>query len=51
MFYSCDDTAVAIVSADKKVLASRIFVNREIERQFDGIVPGLSAIQVWFWCF
>uniref|UniRef100_A0AC34GTG5 N(6)-L-threonylcarbamoyladenine synthase n=1 Tax=Panagrolaimus sp. ES5 TaxID=591445 RepID=A0AC34GTG5_9BILA len=42
---SCDDTAVAIVSADKKVLNSKVFVNRTDQQRIGGISPALSAMQ------
>ncbi|KAE9546438.1 hypothetical protein FO519_010350 [Halicephalobus sp. NKZ332] len=41
---SCDDTAIAIVSSDKKILASRTFVDREIQKHFGGINPTVTAI-------
>uniref|UniRef100_A0A914YG67 N(6)-L-threonylcarbamoyladenine synthase n=1 Tax=Panagrolaimus superbus TaxID=310955 RepID=A0A914YG67_9BILA len=42
---SCDDTAIAIVSADKKVLNSKVFVNRIDQQRIGGISPALSAMQ------
>uniref|UniRef100_A0AC35GH76 N(6)-L-threonylcarbamoyladenine synthase n=1 Tax=Panagrolaimus sp. PS1159 TaxID=55785 RepID=A0AC35GH76_9BILA len=42
---SCDDSAVAIVSADKKVLNSKVFVNRIDQQRIGGISPALSAMQ------
>uniref|UniRef100_A0A7E4UWX0 N(6)-L-threonylcarbamoyladenine synthase n=1 Tax=Panagrellus redivivus TaxID=6233 RepID=A0A7E4UWX0_PANRE len=42
---SCDDTAVAIVSADKQTLGQRVYVERTGQGQFGGINPAISASQ------
>ncbi|CAL2045888.1 unnamed protein product [Caenorhabditis brenneri] len=43
---SCDDTAVAIVTEDRKVLSSERFTERAIQRQQGGINPSVCAQQV-----
>jgi len=40
---SCDETAVALVRADRTVLASRIASQDEAHRPFGGVVPELAA--------
>ncbi|KAL6743405.1 hypothetical protein Aduo_016447 [Ancylostoma duodenale] len=42
---SCDDTAVALVQDDKKVLSSRRFADRETQRRLGGISPREVALQ------
>ncbi|EGT40253.1 hypothetical protein CAEBREN_11381 [Caenorhabditis brenneri] len=42
---SCDDTAVAIVTEDRKVLSSERFTERAIQRQQGGINPSVCAQQ------
>uniref|UniRef100_A0A914BV93 N(6)-L-threonylcarbamoyladenine synthase n=1 Tax=Acrobeloides nanus TaxID=290746 RepID=A0A914BV93_9BILA len=40
---SCDDTAVAIISSDRKMLASRIYSDKIVQRRLGGISPLTSA--------
>ncbi len=40
---SCDETAVAIVADDRRVLAERIASQMEAHRPFGGVVPELAA--------
>ncbi len=40
---SCDETAVAIVAADRRVLAERIASQEDAHRPFGGVVPELAA--------
>ena len=40
---SCDETAVALVTADRRVLAERIASQEEAHRPFGGVVPELAA--------
>lgn len=40
---SCDETAVAIVADDRRVLAERIASQEEAHRPFGGVVPELAA--------
>ncbi|VDM68755.1 unnamed protein product [Strongylus vulgaris] len=42
---SCDDTAVALVQDDKKVLFSRRFADRDTQRRLGGISPREVALQ------
>ncbi|CAB3396723.1 unnamed protein product [Caenorhabditis bovis] len=42
---SCDDTAVAIVSKEKNILASKKFTNRQIQTKLGGICPSVCAQQ------
>ncbi|KAK6757349.1 hypothetical protein RB195_015274 [Necator americanus] len=42
---SCDDTAVAFVQDDRKVLSSRRFADRETQRRLGGISPCEVALQ------
>lgn len=42
---SCDDTAVAIVTEDRKVLSSERFTERAIQRKQGGINPSVCAQQ------
>ncbi|EFO92811.1 hypothetical protein CRE_18195 [Caenorhabditis remanei] len=42
---SCDDTAVAIVSSDRKILAAERYTEREIQRKQGGINPSVCAQQ------
>uniref|UniRef100_A0A1I7U870 N(6)-L-threonylcarbamoyladenine synthase n=1 Tax=Caenorhabditis tropicalis TaxID=1561998 RepID=A0A1I7U870_9PELO len=45
---SCDDTAVAIVTSDRKVLSSERHTERAIQRRQGGINPSVCAQQVPF---
>ncbi|WP_353198018.1 tRNA (adenosine(37)-N6)-threonylcarbamoyltransferase complex transferase subunit TsaD [Sandarakinorhabdus sp.] len=40
---SCDETAVALVRADRRILAQRIASQDEAHRPFGGVVPELAA--------
>ncbi|WP_448587023.1 tRNA (adenosine(37)-N6)-threonylcarbamoyltransferase complex transferase subunit TsaD [Thermaurantiacus sp.] len=40
---SCDETAAAIVSADRRILAERVRSQMAIHRPFGGVVPELAA--------
>lgn len=40
---SCDETAVAIVSADKQILAHKILSQIEVHQPYGGVVPELSS--------
>lgn len=40
---SCDETAVALVSSDKKIIAHKILSQVEIHRPYGGVVPELSS--------
>jgi N6-L-threonylcarbamoyladenine synthase len=40
---SCDETAVALVAADRTILAQRIATQEEAHRPFGGVVPELAA--------
>ncbi|MEI6418914.1 MAG: tRNA (adenosine(37)-N6)-threonylcarbamoyltransferase complex transferase subunit TsaD [Sphingomonadales bacterium] len=40
---SCDETAVALVTADRQILAQRIASQDEAHRPFGGVVPELAA--------
>ncbi|WP_448582948.1 tRNA (adenosine(37)-N6)-threonylcarbamoyltransferase complex transferase subunit TsaD [Thermaurantiacus sp.] len=40
---SCDETAVALVTADRQVLASRIASQMDVHAPFGGVVPELAA--------
>jgi N6-L-threonylcarbamoyladenine synthase len=40
---SCDETAVALVTGDRRVLAERIASQEEAHRPFGGVVPELAA--------
>ena len=40
---SCDETAVAIVSSDRQILAQRIASQDAEHRPFGGVVPELAA--------
>uniref|UniRef100_A0A914SEQ2 N(6)-L-threonylcarbamoyladenine synthase n=1 Tax=Parascaris equorum TaxID=6256 RepID=A0A914SEQ2_PAREQ len=42
---SCDDTAVCILSGDRRVLSSRRYANREVQNRLGGICPSLAAEQ------
>ncbi|VDK51889.1 unnamed protein product [Cylicostephanus goldi] len=42
---SCDDTAVALVRDDKKVLSSQRFADRDTQRRLGGISPREVALQ------
>ncbi|KJH49636.1 peptidase, M22 family [Dictyocaulus viviparus] len=42
---SCDDSAVAIVREDKKILSSRRFTDRDTQRRLGGISPREVALQ------
>lgn len=42
---SCDDTAVAIVTSDRKILAAERYTEREIQRKQGGINPSVCAQQ------
>src|SRR3546814_20496623 len=40
---SCDETAVALVTADRRILAQRIAGQEEAHRPFGGVVPEIAA--------
>ncbi|MTV80926.1 tRNA (adenosine(37)-N6)-threonylcarbamoyltransferase complex transferase subunit TsaD, partial [Streptococcus pneumoniae] len=40
---SCDETAVALVSSDRRILAQRIASQDVEHRPFGGVVPELAA--------
>ncbi len=40
---SCDETAAAIVSSDRRIRASRVAAQMELHRPFGGVVPELAA--------
>lgn len=40
---SCDETAVAVVTADRQILAQRIASQDDVHRGFGGVVPELAA--------
>ncbi len=40
---SCDETAVALVTGDRRILAQRIASQNEAHRPFGGVVPELAA--------
>ena len=40
---SCDETAVAIVSADKQILAHKILSQIDTHNEFGGVVPEIAA--------
>ena len=40
---SCDETAVALVSADRRILAQRIASQDEAHRPYGGVVPEIAA--------
>ncbi|VDK84452.1 unnamed protein product [Litomosoides sigmodontis] len=42
---SCDDTAVCILNSNKKILSSRRYANREIQKRLGGICPATVADQ------
>ncbi|MCJ9430599.1 tRNA (adenosine(37)-N6)-threonylcarbamoyltransferase complex transferase subunit TsaD [Kordiimonas marina] len=42
---SCDETAAAIVSADKKILAHRVLSQIDDHAEFGGVVPEIAARQ------
>ncbi|KAL3985390.1 metallohydrolase glycoprotease/Kae1 family protein [Acanthocheilonema viteae] len=42
---SCDDTAVCILNSDRKILSSRRYANREIQKRLGGICPAVAADQ------
>ncbi|EFO18200.2 glycoprotease [Loa loa] len=42
---SCDDTAICILNSDKKILSSRRYVNREVQKRLRGICPAAAADQ------
>ena len=44
--FSCDDTAVAVVRSDGRILASRRFADREALISRGGVEPAFVAIQV-----
>ncbi|QPH52322.1 tRNA (adenosine(37)-N6)-threonylcarbamoyltransferase complex transferase subunit TsaD [Pontivivens ytuae] len=40
---SCDDTAAAVVSAEREVLSSRVFSQADLHADFGGVVPEIAA--------
>ncbi|MCP9264808.1 putative tRNA N6-adenosine threonylcarbamoyltransferase, mitochondrial [Dirofilaria immitis] len=42
---SCDDTAVCILNSNRKILSSRRYANREIQKKLGGICPAVVASQ------
>uniref|UniRef100_A0A8R1XX40 N(6)-L-threonylcarbamoyladenine synthase n=1 Tax=Onchocerca volvulus TaxID=6282 RepID=A0A8R1XX40_ONCVO len=42
---SCDDTAVCILNSNRKILSSRRYVNREVQKRLGGICPAAVADQ------
>ena len=40
---SCDETAAAIVTSDKKILANEIFSQLEEHKPYGGVVPEIAA--------
>ena len=40
---SCDETAVALVTADRQILAQRVASQMEVHGPFGGVVPELAA--------
>ncbi|MBR6231891.1 MAG: tRNA (adenosine(37)-N6)-threonylcarbamoyltransferase complex transferase subunit TsaD, partial [Alphaproteobacteria bacterium] len=40
---SCDETACAVVSEDKKILASVVWSQYDEHRRFGGVVPEIAA--------
>ncbi len=42
---SCDETAAAIVSADKQILAHRVLSQIDVHAEFGGVVPEIAARQ------
>lgn len=40
---SCDETAVALVSEDRRLLAHRVFTQQEEHEAFGGVVPEIAA--------
>lgn len=45
---SCDDTAVCILNSNKKILSSRRYANREVQKRLGGICPAVAADQVHY---
>ncbi|CAG9538452.1 unnamed protein product [Cercopithifilaria johnstoni] len=42
---SCDDTAVCILNSNRRILSSRRYANREIQKRLGGICPAVAADQ------
>ncbi|KAK6108102.1 metallohydrolase glycoprotease/Kae1 family protein [Brugia pahangi] len=42
---SCDDTAVCILNSDRKILSSRRYADREVQKRLGGICPAAVADQ------
>jgi N6-L-threonylcarbamoyladenine synthase len=40
---SCDETATALVDADRRVLAERVFSQEDLHRLYGGVVPEIAA--------
>ena len=40
---SCDDTAAALVTSDRQILASLVAGQNEAHRPFGGVVPEIAA--------
>ena len=40
---SCDETAVALVTTDRRIIAQRVASQDEAHRPFGGVVPELAA--------
>ena len=40
---SCDDTAAAVISADRTILSNRVFAQTDLHAAFGGIVPEIAA--------
>ena len=40
---SCDDTAVALVTSDRQILAQAVVGQNEAHRPFGGVVPEIAA--------
>eukprot|EP01122_Echinamoeba_exundans_P000779 TRINITY_DN10714_c0_g1_i1.p1 TRINITY_DN10714_c0_g1~~TRINITY_DN10714_c0_g1_i1.p1 ORF type:complete len:468 (-),score=15.49 TRINITY_DN10714_c0_g1_i1:432-1835(-) len=40
---SCDDTGIAVVSSDRRILAQEVVHQDEIHEKFEGVVPALAA--------
>ncbi|MFH4978546.1 hypothetical protein AB6A40_005255 [Gnathostoma spinigerum] len=42
---SCDDTAVAVVSSERRILSERRYADRSVQTRLGGICPSVSAAQ------
>ena len=40
---SCDDTAAALVTSDRRILAQAVVSQNEAHRPFGGVVPEIAA--------